>query len=257
MTFRVPRTVTVEVRVPKLIIKQAGQSRDFPIVKDNLCIGRTPENDIELKDSLISRRHTSIVKKGEKFVVYDLGSSNGTFVNRERVESKPLENGDVIRVGDTEIFFLQDERASAPPAAAAPARLEDKKFTDFAGSQQIVERVDQLAESYSLNISDALSHGLSLKDIRKEASGEKAAKESKMFFILFQVGKALSTAATLDEMLTIATKLIFEVINAERGVILLKPPRRPSPPRTWCTTARAASSRGRTSTSPRPSSTRS
>jgi adenylate cyclase len=211
--------------VPKLIIKQAGQSRDFPIVKDNLCIGRTPENDIELKDSLISRRHTSIVKKGERFVVYDLGSSNGTFVNRERVESRPLEDGDVIRVGDTEIFYLDDDHAKAPSAAplAAPARLEDKKFTDFAGSQQIVQRVDQLAESYSLNISDALSKGLSLKDIRKEAAGEKAAKESKMFFILFQVGKALTTAATLDEMLIIATKLIFEVISAERAVILLKP----------------------------------
>jgi adenylate cyclase len=191
-------------------------------VKDNLSIGRTPENDIELKDSLISRRHTSIVRKGDRFMVYDLGSSNGTFVNREKIESKPLENGDVIRVGETELFFLEDDRAKAPlaPAVLAPPA---QKITDFGGSQQIVERVDQLAESYSLNISDALSMGKSLRDIRKDSSGEKAAKESKMFFILFQVGKALATAASLDEMLGIATKLIFEVINGERCVILLKP----------------------------------
>lgn len=227
MPFRGFSRKAIEVLVPKLIIKHGGQSRDFPIAKESLSIGRTPENDIELKDSLISRRHTSIVKKGDRFVVYDLGSSNGTFVNRERVESKPLENGDVIRVGDTEIFYLEDDRAKAPlpPAVItnpAPARLEDKKFTDFAGSQQIVQRVDALAESYSLDISDALSKGLSLKDIRRDSGGEKAAKDSKMFFILFQVGKALSTAATLDDMLLTAAKLIFEVISAERCVILLK-----------------------------------
>ena len=211
--------------MPKLVIKQGGQSRDFPITKESLCIGRTPENDIELKDSLISRRHTSIVKKGERFVVYDLGSSNGTFVNRERIESKTLENGDVIRVGDTELYFLEDDKAKAPMAPAVmagAAKPDEKRFTDYYGSQQIVQRVDALAESYSLDISDALSKGLSLKDIRKETGGEKAAKESKMFFILFQVGKALSTAATLDDMLRTATRLIFEVINAERGVILLK-----------------------------------
>ncbi len=211
--------------MPKLVVKQGGQSRDVPLVKDNLSIGRTPENDIELKDSLISRRHTSIVKKGGKYVLYDLGSSNGTFVNRERVEMKNLENGDVIRVGDTEISFVEDDRARppAPPPPAAPPRTDEKRLTDFYGSQHIVQHVDDIAESYSFDISDALSKGLSLKDIRREVSNERAAKDSKMFFILFQVGKALSTAPSLDEMLQTAVRLIFEVINAERGVILMRP----------------------------------
>jgi adenylate cyclase len=207
--------------LPKLIVKQGGHTRELPLIKDNLCIGRTPENDIELKDSLISRRHTSIVKKGDRYVVYDLGSSNGTFVNRERVEMKTLENGDVIKLGDSEITFFEDER-TRPPPTPLPARSEDRKIPDIYGSQQIVQHVDDIAESYSFDISDALSKGLSLKDIRREVGGEKAAKDSKMFFILFQVGKALSTAPTLDEMLATATKLIFEVINAERGVILLR-----------------------------------
>jgi adenylate cyclase len=208
--------------LPKLIIKQGGQTRDFPLTKENICIGRTPENDIELKDSLISRRHTSIVKKGNQYVVYDLGSSNGTFVNRERVEMKTLQNGDVVRLGDTEITFLEEDRPSRPPAMPPSPGRDQRHVTDFYGSQQIVQHVEDIAESYSFDISDALSKGLSLKDIRREVSGEKAAKDSKMFFILFQVGKALSTAATLDDMLATATRLIFEVINAERGVVLLR-----------------------------------
>jgi adenylate cyclase len=207
--------------LPKLIVKQGGSSREVPLSKDTISIGRTPENDIELKDSLISRKHTSIVKKGDRYVVYDLGSSNGTFVNRERIEMKPLDNGDVIRVGDSEIQYVEDGRAATRPGGSS---RDDRKPTDIPGSAQIVKHVDEIAESFSFDITGALSRGLSLRDIRGEAGGEKAAKESKMFFILFQVGKALSTAGTLDDMLYTAVKLIFEVVNAERCVILLKDP---------------------------------
>jgi adenylate cyclase len=210
--------------LPKLVVKQGGQSRDVPLTKDTISIGRTPENDIELKDSLISRKHTSIVKKGEKYVVYDLGSSNGTFVNRERIEMKPLDNGDIIRVGDSEIHYLEENPTRPVPAKPVTGAREERKPTEIPGSQQIVKHVDEIAESFSFDITGALSKGLSLRDIRGEAVGEKAAKESKMFFILFQVGKALSTAGTLDDMLHTATKLIFEVVNAERSVILLKDP---------------------------------
>jgi adenylate cyclase len=204
--------------LPKLVVKQGGASRDVPLNKDSLCIGRTPENDIELKDSLISRRHTSIVRKNDKFVVYDLGSSNGTFVNRERVEMKALQHGDVIRIGDTEIHYV--EEGGQKPTAPVQ-RLEDRPASDGVSSQ-MVKAVEEIAEHYSIDISGPLSKGLSLKEIRKEESSERAARDSTMFFILFQVGKALSTAASLDDMLRTATRLIFEVVKAERGVILLR-----------------------------------
>jgi adenylate cyclase len=207
--------------LPKLIVKQGGQSREVALNKDTLSIGRTPENDIELKDSLISRKHTSIVRKGDRWVVYDLGSSNGTFVNRERVEMKPLDHGDIIRVGESEIHYVDEGPTRPVPKSTF---RDERKPTEIPGSQQIVKHVDEIAESFSFDISGALSKGLSLRDIRGEGSGEKAAKESKMFFILFQVGKALSSAGSLDEMLHTATKLIFEVVNAERSVILLKDP---------------------------------
>src|SRR6188474_214872 len=112
--------------MPKLIIKQGGSSRDFPLTKDTIRIGRTPENDIELKDSLISRKHTSIVRKGDRYVVYDLGSSNGTFVNNERIEMKPLDAGDVIRVGDSEIHYIEDG-----PVKGVPKPVTDRRPTEL------------------------------------------------------------------------------------------------------------------------------
>jgi adenylate cyclase len=201
----------------KLVVRQGGQTREVPLTKDSVSIGRTPENDIELKDSLISRRHTTIVRRGDRYVVQDLGSSNGTYVNRERVETRVLDHGDVIRLGDAEITFLEEEHGRSSTARPAPRR----EATEFFGGPEIVQRVDDIAQNYSIDIAGALSQGLSLKDIRRDVSGERAARDSKMFFILFQVGKALSTAATLDDMLATAMRLIFEVIQAERGVILL------------------------------------
>jgi adenylate cyclase len=212
--------------LPKLIVKQAGVSREVPLTKETLSIGRTPENDIELKDSLISRKHTSVVRKGDRWVVYDLGSSNGTFVNRERVEMKALDHGDVIRVGESEITFVDEPQGKAGvPKSNASTFREERKPTEIPGSQQIVKHVDEIAESFSFDITGALQKGLSLRDIRGESGGAQAAKESKMFFILFQVGKALSTAGTLEDMLLTAMKLIFEVVNAERSVLLLKDPK--------------------------------
>jgi adenylate cyclase len=201
--------------VPKLVVKQGGQTRDIVLTKENFSIGRTPENDLEVRDSLISRRHSSIIRRGDRYVVYDLGSSNGTFVNRERVEMKPLDHGDVIRVGDTEILFHDESRPAKPPTAP-------HAILDSPSSAQIVQSVDEVGQNYSLDITEALNKGLSLKEIRSDVAGEKAAKDSKMFFILFQVGKALSNAASLDDMLRTATRLIFEVVNAERAVILLR-----------------------------------
>ncbi len=230
--------------MPKIIVKSGGNSREIGISKESFSIGRTPDNDLEVKDALISRRHSSIQKKGDRFVIYDHGSSNGTYVNREKIEMKVLDHGDVIRVGDTEITYV-DDKAPAKHGTGAMPQVRAGRQTGVAdvvprpgpgadmaaGSRYIVQHVDDIAESYAFDISDALSKGLSLREVRKEVQGEKAAKESKMFFILFQAGKLLSSAPTLDRMLEVSMKLIFEVISADRGIILLFGPERTLEPR--------------------------
>jgi adenylate cyclase len=212
--------------VSKLIVKAGGATREISLTKDSFSIGRTPENDLEVKDSLISRKHSSIVKKGDRYVIYDLGSSNGTFVNREKIEMKVLDTGDIIRIGDTEITYRDEKPKESvlrgKPAAAGPtAKREGGPGAPGPGSRYIVQHVDDIAESYSINISNKIGAGLSLMDARKEPQGDRAAKESKMFFILFQVGRELTSAPTLDKMLQRSMQLIFEIINADRGVMIL------------------------------------
>ncbi|MBT8100170.1 MAG: FHA domain-containing protein [Gammaproteobacteria bacterium] len=92
-----------------LIGSVEGQELRFPLFKDRLTIGRTQQNDIQLKATYISRRHAVVVTEGDSTRVIDWGSKNGVFVNSRRVTEHFLKNGDVVAIGTAE--FRYEERA--------------------------------------------------------------------------------------------------------------------------------------------------
>lgn len=69
-------------------------------------LGRHPESSIFLDDITVSRRHAEISKRGGALVVRDVGSLNGTYVNRERVEEAVLEPGDELQIGKFKLVFV-------------------------------------------------------------------------------------------------------------------------------------------------------
>jgi len=73
------------------------------LIEGSASIGRSEESDIFLVDPSVSRNHATIELKGHEAVVKDLGSTNGTFVNGERVESHRVVSGDVIAFGNTQM----------------------------------------------------------------------------------------------------------------------------------------------------------
>ena len=85
-----------------------GQELRFPLFKDRLTIGRTEQNDIQLKASYVSRRHAVIVTERDATRVIDWGSKNGVFVNSERITEHFLKNGDTVTIGTAD--FLYEER---------------------------------------------------------------------------------------------------------------------------------------------------
>ena len=85
-----------------------GQELRFPLFKDRLTIGRTHQNDIQLKSEHISRRHAVVVIEGDVTRVIDWGSKNGVFVNSKRVKEHFLKNNDIVSVGAAE--FRYEER---------------------------------------------------------------------------------------------------------------------------------------------------
>jgi hypothetical protein len=68
--------------------------------------GRHPDSEIFLDDITVSRRHAEFVRQGQAYVVRDVGSLNGTYLNRERIEDAPLANGDEVQIGKFKLVFL-------------------------------------------------------------------------------------------------------------------------------------------------------
>ncbi|MGH9139008.1 MAG: FHA domain-containing protein [Acidimicrobiales bacterium] len=75
------------------------------LTKDVTTAGRHPDSVLFLDDITVSRRHAEFVRAGSAFTVRDVGSLNGTYVNRERVEESALANGDEIQIGKYKLAF--------------------------------------------------------------------------------------------------------------------------------------------------------
>ncbi|GAA0245619.1 MULTISPECIES: oxoglutarate dehydrogenase inhibitor Odhl [Cryptosporangium] len=89
----------------------------FLLDSDVTTAGRHPESDIFLDDVTVSRRHAEFRREAGVFVVRDVGSLNGTYVNRERVESATLANGDEVQVGKFRLVFLSGPKRAAEGVA--------------------------------------------------------------------------------------------------------------------------------------------
>jgi pSer/pThr/pTyr-binding forkhead associated (FHA) protein len=91
-----------------LLVVQRGPNAGsrFLLDKDLTTVGRHPDSDIFLDDVTVSRRHAEFSREGDGFVVRDVGSLNGTYLNRERIESTAVENGDEVQVGKFRLLFF-------------------------------------------------------------------------------------------------------------------------------------------------------
>jgi len=83
---------------------RAGES--FPLEHDRLTVGRRPDSDIFLDDVTVSRDHAILVRRGSDYHLDDCGSLNGTYVNRHRIESHRLQDGDELQIGKYKLAFL-------------------------------------------------------------------------------------------------------------------------------------------------------
>lgn len=93
--------------VGMLVVKRGPNvGSRFLLDADVVRAGRHPESDIFLDDITVSRRHVEIRREEEGYAVYDVGSLNGTYLNRERVDSGLLRNGDELQIGTFKLVYI-------------------------------------------------------------------------------------------------------------------------------------------------------
>jgi pSer/pThr/pTyr-binding forkhead associated (FHA) protein len=99
-----------------LVVKRGPNAGSrFLLDKDLTTVGRHPESDIFLDDVTVSRRHAEFHRDGAAFLVRDVGSLNGTYLNRERIEEAPLTGGDEVQIGKFRLAYFTGRNAAENP----------------------------------------------------------------------------------------------------------------------------------------------
>jgi FHA domain/zinc-ribbon domain len=97
------------IQGPALVVRSGGgmAGQSFQPGEGRTLVGRSPECDVFLDDVTVSRRHAELLRDADMFTIRDLGSLNGTYVNRKRIESVVLEDDDEVQIGKYRLTFLQ------------------------------------------------------------------------------------------------------------------------------------------------------
>jgi hypothetical protein len=114
-TYRIGETGEIEaieledaVRQGAALVIRSGGGRtgeSFLLTDERIGIGRRPDSGIFLDDVTVSRDHAVLVKRGDDYFLDDLGSLNGTYVNRQRADSHRLEDGDELQIGKYKLTY--------------------------------------------------------------------------------------------------------------------------------------------------------
>jgi pSer/pThr/pTyr-binding forkhead associated (FHA) protein len=106
---RVDIDEVVERAGAALVIRSGGgrAGESFSVEEDRVSIGRSPDAGVFLDDVTVSRNHALLVRRKDGVYIDDLGSLNGTYVNRRRIESHRLDDGDEIQVGKYKLSYLE------------------------------------------------------------------------------------------------------------------------------------------------------
>ena len=152
-----------------------------------VLIGRQAGATLKISNASVSRRHALIEKEGDKFIIADLGSRNGTFVNDVPVKRRELQHGDRVKIGESQFFFLFED-------SDEPARTSEIRFDD----SQIVS-----GSTVRMTYSDALY--LMARDLSA----------------LMKVSTTINAIRSARELQESLLRLVFEVVPAGRGAILL------------------------------------
>lgn len=179
--------------------------RRFALEQPITTIGRDSGNLIRLRDSEVSRRHGEILQTPEGFELVDLASSNGTFLDRERIDRCLLRDGDRIRVGRTWLVFGEDA-----PALADQGDVEIVPDRTDPDASRIVARAPAIQDAFA----------------PLDAEPASSTRARKALAVMLRTAQAVAHTLDIDTLCHRLLELVFEAIEADRGCVMLMDPER-------------------------------
>ena len=194
--------------MPSLFVIQGrDQGTRFRLEEPIVSIGRGTSNVVQLHDTEVSRDHAQLCRNGDVYLVRDLGSSNGTFVNGKRVAEFELASGDQLQFGRTLLLYtgISEERGEdlADKINIVPRNVEDD-------GSRIVHAMHQSEGSEIL------------APPADETTSPWLARARSNLQIMYRTALAVSHTLDIDQLLARIMDMIFEWVDADRGCIMLK-----------------------------------
>ncbi|MFC1821189.1 adenylate/guanylate cyclase domain-containing protein, partial [Thermodesulfobacteriota bacterium] len=216
---------------PIQIQSHKGRIYDFPVLKDRITIGRSIENDLVLTDHTVSRHHVEITRTKEGFQLSDLGSYNGTIVNKFPVQSTLLKHEDQIKIGLTKLTFFirgKEELSLVDSLILIPETDDEKESQRIINSSPQQDHFDSkellvsLEASKKLPESDLNTPSAAIDEqLKVSADLSSLERSNKVLFVLYEISRQLNSIQDFHELLSKIMDLIFMVIDADYGFLIL------------------------------------
>jgi signal transduction histidine kinase len=191
------------------VIRGSDQGTRFELEGQAIGLGRDSSNAVQVHDTEVSRQHAEIRPADGGYVIADLESSNGTFVNGQRIQEHRLASGDQVQVGGTLMLFTRPAENSEED----PAEQIDIALGQQAGDEShIVHSVPQQQGSRVFRPdADVPQHSW-------------LARARSNLQVMYHTALAVSHTLDIDQLLGRIMQLIFEWVEADRGCIMLVNP---------------------------------
>ena len=204
------------------IITYDGKHLRRKVEKETFTIGRSNDNNLTLSDKSVSRHHTEIKKIKEGYLLTDLGSYNGTKVNGKLTQSVLLKHNDKIKIGFTSLIFLVEKK----DAASQESSLVLTTDSDYENEHK--EVLKSLSQSSAIDLKELLVSPGAMKTPKEaaisappEETQTELERRNKVLFVLYEISRQLNTIHDFKELLKRIMDLIFMVISADYGFLVL------------------------------------
>ncbi|MBN1393451.1 MAG: FHA domain-containing protein [Pirellulales bacterium] len=196
--------------VPTLfVIRGADQGCRFELTEPIERLGRDPSSTIQIHDTEVSRHHAEIRLHENEYAISDLNSSNGTFVNGQRIRNHALASGDQLQVGRTLLLYTGPAEESAEDLSDV---VSIGPPSEPGNRSRIVRSVTQ-------------QEGSRIFDLRSELPQNSwLARARSNLQVMYRTALAVSHTLDIDQLLQRIMELIFEWVEADRGCIMLMDP---------------------------------